>query len=217
MCSSPGRHVLCTLKVTKLQWFSACLLTLRRGVGTAGSVRAAAARVYVQQPPIGHRLHLVRLPGGHSVTRYGAWTAGPPAAPQVILNQMPTNGVLVAQRLQVLVDTVTAVLNLEGDMELMACVGDGDGIMPTAVNQRRDVAVLQSNAHLDGLTAAAELVNGRPGRGRGRHPCFADWPERVTTAVAGVPRLANCSRRAWQCHAGLMLRALAAPAGACAD
>ena len=66
--------------------------------------------------------------------------------------------VLVAEDMQILADTLTAVLNLEDDIEVVAQVSDGEAIVPTVVNQRPDVVVLDIDLPgTDGLTAAAHL------------------------------------------------------------
>src|SRR3954451_16677930 len=66
--------------------------------------------------------------------------------------------VLVAEDMQILRDTLTAVLNLEDDVEVVAEVAAGDRIVPTALEHRPDVALLDIDMPIvDGLTAAAEL------------------------------------------------------------
>jgi two-component system response regulator DesR len=93
--------------------------------------------------------------------------------------------VLVAEDVRILRDTLVAVLALETDIEVVAELASGDRIVPTAVEQRPNVAVLDIDLPgLDGLSAAAELHErlpecrvliltglGRPGhlrRGAGR-------------------------------------------------
>jgi two-component system response regulator DesR len=66
--------------------------------------------------------------------------------------------VLVAEDMRILADTLAAVLNLEDDIEVVAQVADGDGIVPAAVAERPDVAVVDIGLPgTDGLTAAAAL------------------------------------------------------------
>lgn len=66
--------------------------------------------------------------------------------------------VLVAEDMQILADTLAAVLALEDDIAVVAQVADGDAIVPTAVAHRPDVAVVDIDLPgTDGLTGAAEL------------------------------------------------------------
>lgn len=66
--------------------------------------------------------------------------------------------VLVAEDMQILRDTLVAVLNLEDDIDVVAEVADGDAIVPAAVGKRVDVAVVDIDLPgTDGLTAAAQL------------------------------------------------------------
>ncbi len=66
--------------------------------------------------------------------------------------------VLVAEDMRILADTLVAVLNLEGDIEVAAQVSDGDAIVPAVVQTRPDVAVVDIDLPgTDGLTAAAQL------------------------------------------------------------
>jgi two-component system response regulator DesR len=66
--------------------------------------------------------------------------------------------VLVAEDMRILRDTLVSVLNLEEDIEVVAQVAVGDGIVPAALAERPDLAVLDIDMpRVDGLTAAAEL------------------------------------------------------------
>jgi two-component system response regulator DesR len=66
--------------------------------------------------------------------------------------------VLVAEDMRILRDTLVSVLNLEEDIEVVAQVAVGDGIVPAALAERPDLAVLDIHMpRVDGLTAAAEL------------------------------------------------------------
>ena len=66
--------------------------------------------------------------------------------------------VLVAEDMRILRDTLVSVLNLEEDIEVVAQVAAGDGIVPAALAERPDLAVLDIDMpRVDGLTAAAEL------------------------------------------------------------
>ncbi len=97
-----------------------------------------------------------------------AATAGPSASatgnPQPDAGRTkPAIRVLVAEDMRVLADALTAVLNLEDDIEVVAQVGGGDEIMPTAVDQRPDVAVVDIDMPgTDGLTAAAQMYERCP-------------------------------------------------------
>ncbi|HEX3487961.1 MAG TPA: response regulator transcription factor [Streptosporangiaceae bacterium] len=72
--------------------------------------------------------------------------------------------VLVAEDMRILRDTLVSVLNLEDDMKVVAQVADGTGVMPAALAERPDLAVLDIDMPgLDGLSAAAELHERMPG------------------------------------------------------
>lgn len=72
--------------------------------------------------------------------------------------------VLLAEDMRILADTLAAVLNLGDGVQVVAQVADGDAIVPTAVAQRPDVAVVDIDLPgTDGLTAAAELRQRCPG------------------------------------------------------
>jgi two-component system, NarL family, response regulator DesR len=86
--------------------------------------------------------------------------------------------VLLAEDMRILRDTLVSVLNLEDDIKVVAQVAAGTDIVPAALVERPDVAVLDIDLPgLDGLTAAAQLherlpscrvviltVLGRPGQ-----------------------------------------------------
>jgi two-component system response regulator DesR len=66
--------------------------------------------------------------------------------------------VLVAEDMQILRDTLIAVLDLEDDLEVVAQVGTGDAVVPAALAARPDVAVVDIDLPgMDGLAAAALL------------------------------------------------------------
>src|SRR6516162_11835339 len=66
--------------------------------------------------------------------------------------------VLLAEDMRILRDTLVSVLNLEDDIKVVAQVAAGPGIVPAALAERPDLAVLDIDMPgLDGLTAAAEL------------------------------------------------------------
>ena len=66
--------------------------------------------------------------------------------------------VLVAEDVDVLRDTLVALLELEDDMEVVAALAAGDRILPAALERHPDVALLDIDLPgVDGLTAAAEL------------------------------------------------------------
>jgi two-component system response regulator DesR len=86
--------------------------------------------------------------------------------------------VLVAEDMRILRDLLVSMLNLEDDITVVAQVADGAGVVPAALAERPDLAVLDIDMpEVDGLTAAAELhkqlpacrvviltVLGRPGQ-----------------------------------------------------
>jgi two-component system response regulator DesR len=72
--------------------------------------------------------------------------------------------VLVAEDMRILSDTLAAVLSLDGGIEVVAQVADGDAIVPAAVARQPDVAVVDIGLPgRDGLTAAADLREQCPG------------------------------------------------------
>ena len=58
---------------------------------------------------------------------------------------------LVAEDMRILRDTLVSVLNVEDDLEVVAQVAVGEGIVPAAVAERPAVAVLDID--MPGLTA----------------------------------------------------------------
>ncbi|MFI6536352.1 DNA-binding response regulator [Nonomuraea sp. NPDC050547] len=71
--------------------------------------------------------------------------------------------VLIAEDVRILRETLTAVLALEDDLEVVAAVERGDQIVPAAVTYAPDVAVIDIDLpELDGLTAAAQLRENLP-------------------------------------------------------
>jgi len=71
--------------------------------------------------------------------------------------------VLLAEDMRILRDTLAAVLGLETDIEVVAQVADGNAIVPAALAQRPDVAVVDIDLPgTDGLTAAARLREQSP-------------------------------------------------------
>jgi two-component system, NarL family, response regulator DesR len=66
--------------------------------------------------------------------------------------------ILVAEDMRILRDMLVATLNLEEDFKVVAEVADGTGVVPAALAERPDLAVLDIDMPgLDGLAAAAEL------------------------------------------------------------
>ena len=66
--------------------------------------------------------------------------------------------VLLAEDMRILRDTLVAVLNLQDDIEVVTEVSSGDAIVPAALRDRPDVAVVDIDLpSVDGLTASAEL------------------------------------------------------------
>jgi two-component system, NarL family, response regulator DesR len=62
--------------------------------------------------------------------------------------------VLVAEDMRILRETLVCVLNLEDDIKVVAQVALGEGIVPAAVAERPDLAVLDIDMPgVDGLTA----------------------------------------------------------------
>ena len=72
--------------------------------------------------------------------------------------------VLVAEDMRILRDTLAALLRLEDDIEVVAEVTDGDGIVPAMLARRPDVAIVDIDLPgTDGLTAAAQSRQQCPG------------------------------------------------------
>ena len=66
--------------------------------------------------------------------------------------------VLVAEDIEILRDTLVALLELEGDLEVVAELATGDRIVAEALERQPDVALLDIDLPgTDGLAAAAEL------------------------------------------------------------
>jgi two-component system response regulator DesR len=66
--------------------------------------------------------------------------------------------VLLAEDVCMLRDALVGVLSLADDIEVVGAVEAGDAIVPTALNARPDVAVLDIELPgLDGISAAAQL------------------------------------------------------------
>ena len=66
--------------------------------------------------------------------------------------------VLIAEDVSMLRGALVALLELEWDLEVVAAVGRGDAIVPTALRTQPDVAVIDiSLPGIDGLSAAMEL------------------------------------------------------------
>ena len=72
--------------------------------------------------------------------------------------------VLLAEDMQILRDTLAALLRLEDDIDVVAEVSNGRDIVPSVKAHRPDVAILDIDLPgTDGLTAAAELHEQCPG------------------------------------------------------
>ena len=72
--------------------------------------------------------------------------------------------VLLAEDMRILRETLTALLSLEDDIDVVAEVADGREIVPRVKAHHPDVAVLDIDLPgTDGLTAAAELHEQSPG------------------------------------------------------
>jgi two-component system, NarL family, response regulator DesR len=66
--------------------------------------------------------------------------------------------VLIAEDMHIIRSALVALLSLEPDLEVVAELDRGDAIVPTALDTRPDVAVLDIDLPgIDGLTAAEEL------------------------------------------------------------
>jgi two-component system, NarL family, response regulator DesR len=72
--------------------------------------------------------------------------------------------VLVAEDVAAVRETLTALLDLEEDIEVAAAIAAAGEIVPTALEQRPDVAVVDiALPGGDGITAARELAKRLPG------------------------------------------------------
>jgi two-component system response regulator DesR len=77
---------------------------------------------------------------------------------------VPAIRVLIAEDVAVVRETLTALLDLEEDIEVAAAIAAADQIVPTALEQRPDVALLDiALPGGDGITAAGELAARLPG------------------------------------------------------
>jgi two-component system, NarL family, response regulator DesR len=71
--------------------------------------------------------------------------------------------VLLAEDMRILADTLAAVLSLEADIEVVACVSDGTAVGPAAARLQPDVAVLDiAMPGTDGVSVAAALREQSP-------------------------------------------------------
>jgi two-component system response regulator DesR len=105
--------------------------------------------------------------------------------------------VLIAEDVRALRQTLVALLTLEDDIEVVAEVAAGDGIVPAAVEHRPDVALLDIDLPVvDGLTAAAEL--------RRRLPACR------TVILTGLSQLDNLRRALAVGASGFLLKDLPA-------
>ncbi|MCC2274759.1 response regulator transcription factor [Streptomyces sp. ET3-23] len=76
---------------------------------------------------------------------------------------MPALKILLAEDVHMIRGALVALLGLEPDLEVVADVDHGDLIVPTALQHRPDVAVLDVDLPgTDGLTAAAQLYEQLP-------------------------------------------------------
>jgi two-component system, NarL family, response regulator DesR len=72
--------------------------------------------------------------------------------------------VLVAEDARQIRETLVALLGLEDDIEVAVALASGDQVVPAALEQRPDVALLDIGLPgTDGITAAAELTRRLPG------------------------------------------------------
>ena len=72
--------------------------------------------------------------------------------------------VMLAEDVRILRETLTAVLDLEDDIEVVAGVERGDEVVQAALSSSPDVAVIDIDLPgVDGITAAAELHRRVPG------------------------------------------------------
>ena len=115
--------------------------------------------------------------------------------------------VLVAEDMRILRETLVSVLNLEDDIKVVAQVAADPDIVPAALAERPDLAVLDIDLPgIDGITAAARLherlpacrvviltVLGRPGQLRAAsvlgglfHAVRAYLPYAAATTLAGA-------------------------------
>ncbi|WP_405619791.1 response regulator transcription factor [Streptomyces sp. NBC_01511] len=70
---------------------------------------------------------------------------------------------IIAEDVRMLRDALVALLRLEDDLDVVAEMGNGDDILPTALRLRPDIAVIDIDLPgTDGLTAATQLRTGVP-------------------------------------------------------
>jgi two-component system response regulator DesR len=82
--------------------------------------------------------------------------------------------VLIAEDMHIIRSALVALLSLEPDLEVVAELDRGDAIVPTALDTRPDVAVLDIDLPgIDGLTAAEEL-----------HQCLPECHALVLTGLS---------------------------------
>jgi two-component system, NarL family, response regulator DesR len=75
----------------------------------------------------------------------------------------PPIRVLVAEDMRILRDTLVAVLNLHGDIDVVGEVSDGGSIVAAALRDQPDVAIVDIDLPgVDGLTASADLRERMP-------------------------------------------------------
>jgi two-component system response regulator DesR len=101
--------------------------------------------------------------------------------------------VLVAEDVRMLREAMVDFISHEDDIEVVASVEDGDAIVPAALRDRPDVAVIDIELpQRDGLDAAAELRD--------------LLPECRTLVLTGIGRPGNLRRSARANVAGFMLK-----------
>ncbi|CAM5368012.1 MULTISPECIES: response regulator transcription factor [Streptomyces] len=71
--------------------------------------------------------------------------------------------ILLAEDMHMVRGALVALLNLENDLEVVCEVGRGDDIVPSALEHRPDIAIIDIDLPgIDGLTAAARLRESLP-------------------------------------------------------
>jgi two-component system, NarL family, response regulator DesR len=97
--------------------------------------------------------------------------------------------VLVAEDMRILRETLVTLFSLEDDIEVVAQVAAGPGIIPAAVKHRPDVALVDIGLPgTDGLSAAAELAGQLPDCRVVVLTAFATPDLRDRAAAVGVSR-----------------------------
>ena len=134
--------------------------------------------------------------------------------------------VLVAEDMRILRDTLVALLALQADIEVIAEVTDGLGIVPAVLSRKPDVAVLDIGLPgMDGLAAAARLreecpdckvlmltVLDKPGNlRRALAAQVAGFLPKDTPAVALIEAIREIAAGARVIDPALALRALEVP------